>query len=299
MTAHGSWPFGLRIERQIDGDRSTGSPETRARVEERVRFVSVFGMAALQAAHVARRLQGNVPSWTKAGDTPESAALTMADLTSQDVLLEPLRAAFPQVAVDAEEETELAGAFPPEAPGRPLIIVDPIDGTFNYAHGSADFAVMGAWLDGGHYQAAVVALPTANLLYWAIRGAGCWCLRVGMQPERVAITAPPQRVFLTPRTPRAWHERLRRAGWEPETSRCSAIDSAAPALGAACAALSSHGADRRRAIPLLLTLEAGGTVLAGTTSWNREDPGGARPSSGTLVVAATSDLAQRIARAVC
>lgn len=263
------------------------------------RFIRVFSLAALQAAHVARRLQGHVPRWSKPEDTPESAALTAADLAAQDVLLELLRAAFPEVSLDAEEDTALVRAFLPEARRRDLIVIDPIDGTLNYSRGSREYAVMGAYLRGGRYEASVVAFPAEETLYCALAGQGCWRMD-GVPPlERVRVgdlEDLPAQVLLTPRAPRAWEPRLREEGFAPRRSHCSAVDACAPATGVACAAVSEHGTDRRRAIGLLLTLEAGGTVRTGGRDWSRRDPGRDAVTKGALVVAANDDLASRMRR---
>ncbi len=282
------------------GAESTPDPVLGDPAEDpAARFIRVFSLAALQAAHVARRLQGNVPSWSKHEDTPEGAALTTADLAAQDVLLEPLRAAFPGVALDAEEDTALAGTFPEESRQRDLIVIDPIDGTLNYSRGSREYAVMGAYLRGGRYEAAVVAFPEYQTLYYALVNNGCWRMEEGPPFERVRVADLenlPDEVLLTPRAPRDWDQRLREAGWTPRRSHCSAVDASAPATGSACAAVSEHGTDRRRAIGLLLTLEAGGTVRTGGRNWARRDPGRDDVTKGALVVAANDDLAGRLRR---
>src|SRR5688572_7819916 len=112
-------------------------------------FIDAFSLAARQAGAVARRLQGEVRLRQKGGSTPESAALTAVDLATQDVILLALRRALPDVAVDAEEDTETVALFEPAAPGRALVVIDPVDGTLNYSAGSTDYAVMGSLVADG------------------------------------------------------------------------------------------------------------------------------------------------------
>ena len=84
-------------------------------------FIEVFRLAALQAGSLARRLQGEIQPQTKKNfTTPESAALTAVDLAAQDVILHLLHQAFPEVAIDAEEETDTVHLFPPFREDRPL-----------------------------------------------------------------------------------------------------------------------------------------------------------------------------------
>jgi len=154
------------------------------------RFVEVFRLAALQAGQVARYLQGQVQNQEKAGETTaESAALTAVDLAAQDVILHQLWAEAPELRVDAEEDTELVSRFASAASDAPLVVIDPVDGTLNYTLGSQDYAVMGALLVRGFYEAAVVAFPAHGELYSAIRGAGAWVERKDGVPER--LVAPP------------------------------------------------------------------------------------------------------------
>lgn len=264
----------------------------RARLE---RFVQVFGAAALQAGALARHLQGEVAYQQKEEqDSPESSALSAADLAAQDVLLLRLAEHFADVAMDAEEDTETTGLFGPGGGDRPVIVVDPIDGTFNYLRGSRDYAVMGAWLEGGVYQASVVYYPTWRQTYWAIAGAGCYRRADGGADEPVSVAgALPNRVLVPPRTPRPVHDRITELGFEVELCRCSAIDSAAPALGRAAGAANAGPPDRRRAIGFLLATEAGAHVLCADGPWAGRDPD-AGAALGAHAVAATRSLAGRL-----
>ena len=76
------------------------------------RFIEVFRLCALQAGSVARYLQGKVTVEQKAGQgSPEAAALTAVDLATQDVILQALAAALPELAVDAEEDVAALDAL--------------------------------------------------------------------------------------------------------------------------------------------------------------------------------------------
>jgi fructose-1,6-bisphosphatase/inositol monophosphatase family enzyme len=274
-------------------DRSAPSPSSDDLAD---RFVASFRLAARQAGALAMRLQGEVVAGTKPGqETAESAALTVADLAAQDVVLLALHEALPGIAIDAEEETDSVELFAPAAAGRPIVVVDPIDGTLNYSRGSPDFAVMAALVVDDRYEASVVHFPRRQVTFWARRGGGSWRAGPGGAAEPVSVR-PAARLLVSPDV----GERVRAglAGGEQsvELSRCSAVDACAPVLAPPAAALSAGGPDRRRAVGFLVTLEAGGVVLlADGSGWDRRDPRGLPPEAcGCHAVAADAAAARRL-----
>jgi fructose-1,6-bisphosphatase/inositol monophosphatase family enzyme len=275
-------------------DRRHGSAEQQER-----RFIEVFSLAARQAGCVAQHLQAEIRAHTKEGAlSPEAAALTAVDLAAQDLILLLLHDAFPEAAVDAEEETSTTALFPAAAPQRPLIVLDPIDGTLNYSRGSPDFAVMGAWLRDGAYRAALVYFPRWGELYWTREGIGCWRQRDGGEPEPVRAAGPRDRVLVHPQLPAAWLEALRAAGFVPEISHCSAVDATAPLSRRGAAAVSLGPHSRRRPTALYLTLQAGGTVLFRDRPWQGEDVIGLCGPGDPIISAADAELAEQLLRIV-
>ena len=259
------------------------------------KFIEVFRLAALQAGSLARRLQSEIKPQTKKNfTTPEAAALTAVDLAAQDVILHLLYEAFPQVAVDTEEETDTIRLFPSSAEDRPLVIVDPIDGTLNYIRGSVDYAVMGAWFSQGLYRAALIHFPARREFYWAVRDGGCWHQMEWEKPAPVDSGSLNAKVLLTPSVNESWSKRLRMAGFDLSLSRCSAVDASAPSTKRAAAAISPGRPGRRRAIGFLLTTEVGGTVMIGDRVWQGEDPPTFPTGRGPNVVAASAELAGKI-----
>ncbi len=92
--------------------------------------------------------------------------VTDADRASERLVLARLRSAYPQAAILAEE----SGAHPGSADER--WIVDPLDGTTNYAHGYPLFCVSIAYERNGELVAAVVHAPAMRETFAAERGAG-------------------------------------------------------------------------------------------------------------------------------
>ncbi len=104
--------------------------------------------------------------------------VTDADRASEATLLEFLAARFPAAAVLAEE-SGASGA----AGGRLRFIVDPLDGTTNYAHGLPHFAVNVGVEDGGGLVAGATYDPVRDELFLAGRGRGAT-----LGGERIAVS---------------------------------------------------------------------------------------------------------------
>jgi fructose-1,6-bisphosphatase/inositol monophosphatase family enzyme len=248
------------------------------------RFVDVLCAAAWQAGAVAQHLQGHVPNVGKQGSgTPESDALSLADLATQDVLLLRLAESFAGIAVDAEEDTPVVQRFARATPHGALIVLDPIDGSLNYLDGSPDYAVMGSLIEHDRYVASVVHFPAHDATYWAIRGGGCHRRRLGIGDTPVKFGSLPTTVLVPPRLDDAARLRLQAQGLTVEPSRCSAVDASAPVMERALGSVHPGRADRRRAIGFLLVTEAGGCVRFADGFWEGEDPEASRPRGAHAV----------------
>lgn len=106
--------------------------------------------------------------------------VTEMDARAEALILESIRATFPDDAVLAEE-----GGARPGRSGR-CWIVDPLDGTTNYAHGLPIFGVSIALEMAGRIVLGVVYDPNHDELFVAERGAGAW---LGDAPLAVSTTA--------------------------------------------------------------------------------------------------------------
>jgi len=110
---------------------------------------------AAQAAEALRAMQG--------GDLQVNRkalrdVVTGADLASEQIVIDGIRALTPDAAIFSEE----AGASGPE--NGKLWIVDPLDGTVNYASGLPWFSVTMAYQEGGKTRAGVVHAPVVGVL---------------------------------------------------------------------------------------------------------------------------------------
>jgi myo-inositol-1(or 4)-monophosphatase len=127
--------------------------------------LSVAVEAALSAGAILRSFFGGEFGISYKG---ELNLVTEADLASEREIVSILKRRFPDASILAEE----AGASPGSSGLR--FIVDPLDGTTNFAHGYPIFAVsIGCELD-GRLSAGVVYDPTREELFTAERGQGAF-----------------------------------------------------------------------------------------------------------------------------
>ncbi len=94
--------------------------------------------------------------------------VTEADLASEKEVIGILKRRFPSAAILAEEAGEESG----ESGVR--FIIDPLDGTTNFAHGYPVFAVSVACEEGDSVTAGVVFDPLREELFTAARGIGAF-----------------------------------------------------------------------------------------------------------------------------
>lgn len=101
--------------------------------------------------------------------------VTEADEAAERFICAELARAFPGAALVGEEavtkDPTLLGKL---ARADLAFVIDPIDGTLNYASDLSLFAVMAAVIVRGEIVAAVIHDPTAEDSAMALRGAGAW-----------------------------------------------------------------------------------------------------------------------------
>lgn len=106
--------------------------------------------------------------------------VTDADIAVDTLINGALSSHFPN---DGRLTEELSPDLSDVNPNDALWIVDPIDGTVNFAHGHHHVAVSIAWAINGEIQLGVVHAPFLNETYSAIRGKGAW---LNDQPIKVS-----------------------------------------------------------------------------------------------------------------
>ena len=141
---------------------------------------------AADAAEIIRdiRAAGFAVS-AKADETP----VTMADMRAEALITAGLRAASPGIPVVAEEEVAAGRMI---MPGPRYWLVDPLDGTREFAAGRAEFAVNIGLIENGVPVLGAVASPALDELHFGIVGQGAWRRRGGVEERIAARREPPE-----------------------------------------------------------------------------------------------------------
>jgi myo-inositol-1(or 4)-monophosphatase len=96
--------------------------------------------------------------------------VTEADLASEELILDVLHQNFPETKILSEESFSSYSKIPEE----PVWIIDPLDGTTNFAHNFPWFSVSIAFHDKGRSQVGVIYCPMQNELFCTTLDGGAW-----------------------------------------------------------------------------------------------------------------------------
>ncbi len=101
--------------------------------------------------------------------------VTIADVEAEKHLEAELTALLPGSLVVGEEEAEDFPSVLTRITGdAPVWVLDPLDGTRNFAHGREPFAVIVAYCQGGETLMGWIHDPLTDETIWAAKGQGCW-----------------------------------------------------------------------------------------------------------------------------
>lgn len=123
----------------------------------------------------------------------QTELVTHADVMADEFITGAIRQRFPNHRILSEETTpDLSQA---ENLETPLWVVDPIDGTVNYAYGHPQVAVSIAYAEKGRVRAGVVHAPFANETFRATLGEGATLN--GKAIQNSGATVPRDALFAT------------------------------------------------------------------------------------------------------
>ncbi|MFH1019386.1 MAG: inositol monophosphatase family protein [Pseudomonadota bacterium] len=123
--------------------------------------------AALAAGRVLRSLYDKPHRITHKGAID---LVTEADVAAEQIVLAMLREAGGDIGFLAEESHSSYETLPQ----GPVWVIDPLDGTTNFAHGFPFFAVSIAYAEGTVSKVGVVYAPMQDELFCACQGGGAW-----------------------------------------------------------------------------------------------------------------------------
>lgn len=140
-----------------------------------VRFTAVG--AANKAAQVLLKYYGKARVVKKKG---EIDLLTQADEASENIIVDAIQNAFPDHGILAEEGGEQ------KADSEFTWIIDPLDGTTNFAHGLPIFSISIALSRAGETVFGLVLNPVTRELFTAAKGMGAT-----LNNKRISVSSTP------------------------------------------------------------------------------------------------------------
>lgn len=117
--------------------------------------------------------------------------VTEADVAAEALVTAGLRAAFPGCVVVGEEAATDDPSILKRLVGADLaFVVDPVDGTANFASGLTLFGVMAAAIVRGEVVASVIHDPLGDDSAMAVRGEGAWIETPDGKRRDLRVAAP-------------------------------------------------------------------------------------------------------------
>jgi 3'(2'), 5'-bisphosphate nucleotidase len=112
--------------------------------------------------------------------------VTIADVTASRIIVGGLEKTFPDDAILSEEEIDDAEN---RLFGKRVWIIDPIDGTWGFIKKDGDFGVQIGLTENGEVILGVVYLPVDNVLYFATKDQGTFCVTGGAAAKRLQVSS--------------------------------------------------------------------------------------------------------------
>lgn len=117
--------------------------------------------------------------------------VTEADVATEEVIKARLAQFMPDALFVGEESVAADPALLTRlATAELAVVVDPIDGTANYAAGLPLFATMAAVVSGGQTVAGIIYDPMGDDWIMAEKGGGAWLRRPNGEAVRLHVPAP-------------------------------------------------------------------------------------------------------------
>lgn len=139
--------------------------------EKAIALMSVITRAFYQASeHIMNIYQKNFTVKYKEDASP----VTEADEGANKIILDILQKAYPEWATLAEESYKDDRTNRQRLENPWCFIVDPLDGTKEFVAHVDQFSICIALAHYGKIEAGAVYAPTANILYYAVRGLGAY-----------------------------------------------------------------------------------------------------------------------------
>ena len=121
--------------------------------------------AAAKAGYAILNNFEHTNSWEKA----KNNLVTDADIAAEKIIVDMIKARFPETSILTEE-----GSSKTDVKSQKLWIIDPLDGTNNFAADIPHFAVSIAYAEAGNILAGVVFDPIRKEMFHAVKTKGAF-----------------------------------------------------------------------------------------------------------------------------
>jgi fructose-1,6-bisphosphatase/inositol monophosphatase family enzyme len=231
-------------------------------------------------------------------DKAADDVVTIADLESEKILAEGLATLLPQAAIVGEEAAHADPSLLDKLGDQLCWIIDPVDGTNNYAKGKPPFGILIALAEAGETIGGWILDPLTGRFCHAQRGKGAFIGEDRVQ-SRSSGTKPPiagiSLIFADPDRRKALTTHITPHYTLVDIPRCAAEQYPRLVLGQndVCVFERTYAWDH--AAGVLFVNEAGGKVARPDGSPYRVDEANRRGLLGAATPALWDDLAERMA----
>ncbi len=226
-------------------------------------------------------------------------AVTVADHESEEILTEKLSRLLPEAALVGEEAAHADPALLERLGDALCWIVDPLDGTNNFAAGKPPFGILVALAEAGETIAGWIYDPLSGRFCHAERGKGAWigneqvaARSSGAEPPIAAISL----IFADPERREALRNHIAPHYALVDIPRCAAEQYPRLVLGENDVSIFERTYAWDHAAGVLFLNEAGGKVTRRDGSLYRVDGGAYQGLIGAASPALWDELAERLAR---
>jgi fructose-1,6-bisphosphatase/inositol monophosphatase family enzyme len=224
--------------------------------------------------------------------------VTVADGEAEAILSERLAALLPEAAVVGEEAVHAAPEIVHRIDNGLAWIIDPLDGTNNFALGKPPFGVLVALSDGGRTVGGWILDCLTGRFCYALEGKGAWidgepiaARASGVVPPVAAISV----IFADPARRAAITSYIAPHYTMVDIPRCAAEQYPRLALGTNDVSVFERTLPWDHAAGILFLNEAGGRAARPDGSAYRPDQHGQRGLIGASTPALWDQLAERLA----
>jgi fructose-1,6-bisphosphatase/inositol monophosphatase family enzyme len=191
--------------------------------------------------------------------------VTIVDHEVETHLARALTSLMPSARVIGEEAVQRwPGQLERLASKEPLWVIDPIDGTKNFAGGETGFGIMVAWVVEGHAQAAWIVLPARRETFIAEAGSGTFLNGARIRVPQTLVQEPLRGGLRVRYMPDGLGEAVTQAiqgnFWPVTESGCAAVEYTEILRGEPDFVVYYRLLPWDHAAPALILTEAGGTV---------------------------------------